>query len=185
MNLRRERTIYDVELTYKPDLKVLNPSEYQNRYSTATAEEKAEILNRYRRIAKRHINALHQSVRGHAMTRAGQGWSGYLRSVISCQKGYCCQESLDALKDYPEISIKMEHCLSQMSKQPDRLHIHLLVAAEPGRTVVEWICQYWQRNKKYGWVKKRKLEEEDLLSWYNEYTASQSLGTVTARFGSK
>jgi len=183
--MQRARTIYDVELTYKPNIEGLDSEEYKKRYLGATDDEKTEIINKYHRIAKKHIKALHQSVRGHAGTQRGKGWSGCLHSVISCHKGYCSQDLLDAVKEYPDLSKKIEYYFDGLSKQPDRLHIHLLVEGEPGRTIVEWICQYWQRNKKYGWVKKRKLKESDLAGWYNEYTASQCLGAITAQFGQK
>lgn len=183
--MEKRRSIYLVELTYRPRLKDVDAGEYKDTFGESTEGEKAMIRKRFLVMAQKHVKALHQSVRDHAKTQGGKDWSGELHSVISCYEGFCLQEALDATQDYPRIARMEEYLYLKREGQPERLHIHLLVDGKPGRTIVEWICNYWQRKKKFGWAKKKMGDETDLHSWYNEYTAVQQLGASYARFGEK
>jgi hypothetical protein len=179
--MKRERTLYDVELTYRDANGVIDPAEYQRMFFRATEAEIQQIKEVFIRRGELHIKALFESIRRHSRTKKGKGWNGEMTAVLSCSKGNVGLKTLhQSVQCYPDLAKKIDYFIS-VCNYPDRLHVHLLVNGKPGRTIVERVHRYWSR--KHGMVKKQKIEQSDLTGWYTEYVQSQSICTKRCKFG--
>lgn len=143
-------TVYGLVLTLDPQKINFDAAEYQNT-------EDEEVIKKFKRISRKHMHALVQSLRRHAKTRLGKKWNAEIIVVSSCKKGIC----ISKLKDKTKIP----------KQKPDRLHYHVLIKGLPGSTIGECITKYWE--SKYGFVEKKQYDYSDVENWINEYFNSQ------------
>lgn len=180
----RRKTLYDVELTYELFDARFDPDIYRKSFRESGFNGCYDDIRKvYVRQCRSHIEGLVQSISRHSRTRAGEGWNCKLTAVISWTVGYCGKEVLKGVaKQNSELSAVVDGYFNRISNMPVRLHIHVLVDGEPGRTIAQWIGKYWGR--RYGYVKKRKIAESELSTWYEEYVDSQCLGKVIRKIPS-